>query len=365
MHILTYGLSADKLAGIEMFLINMNKYMSKDCIFDYVIEHDTVMGESTIHQAAIDEKGGRVYYVAPKRDIAQNIRDWKKLLKEHEYSVAYFNMYSLSWFIPIALCKKEGMKVFVHSHNAGIHNCGLVLKVLHQVGRFWLRHINVERLTNSQLSSKYMFCDPTAGRIIHNAISVDRFRFCNEIRNIMRDQLGVMGKNVYGFCGRLVYEKNPQYLIAVFEKIQKIDKNATLIVIGDGDIANLKKSISEKGLSEKVILLGNVKNVEDYYQAMDVFLLPSLYEGLGLVLIEAQTAGLPCITSAGVVPQEAKVTELLIYIPLDRPDRWVKVAMEMANRVINREKYSKIVEDSNYNIMKEALKLEKILLGRT
>ncbi len=364
MRILTYGLSTDKLAGIETFLLNMNKYMSEECIFDYVIERDAVMGESTIHQAAIDEKGGRTFYITPKRNMRQNLKDWKKLLREHgdEYSVAYFNLYAMSWIPPLLLCKKKGMRVFIHAHNNQLHNCGTPVKILHKLGKLITKNKDFVRLTNSGLSTEFMFGKVKNDILIYNAVSMERFGFHQNIRDRVRLELGLKEKHVYGFVGRIAYQKNPLYLIDVFDRIQKTDEKAVLLVGGDGDMMEeVKADISNRNLTEKVILLGNVKNIEDYYQAMDVFMLPSRFEGLGIVLIEAQAAGLPCITSADVVPQEAKTTELLEYISLSDPDLWAKTAVDMAQQTYQREIYKEMIESSHFNIKTEAKRLESIL----
>lgn len=364
MRILTYGLSADKLGGIETFLLNMNKYMSKDCIFDYVIERNEEMGNSTIHQTEINKKGGRTFYIARKRDMLQNLKDWRHLLKDNkgEYTVTYFNEYSLSWFIPIILCRQSGLKVFVHAHNNMLHDCGIVIKMLHQIGKILLKKMDIVRLTNSNLSSKFMFGDTGGEILIHNAISMERFGFNNNVRKRIRKELGLKGKHVYGFVGRIAYQKNPLYLIDVFCKIQEKDNTAMLILIGEGDLIDeVKAAVKEKDIVNKVLILGSVSNVQEYYQAMDVFLLPSRFEGLGIVLIEAQAAGLPCITSSKVVPQEAKVTNLLKYLPQEKSEEWANLAVDMAQREVDREKYKSIIENSGFNIELEARRLECII----
>lgn len=364
MRVLTYGLSADKMGGIETFLLNMNKHMSDACVFDYVIERNEKMGNSTIHQAAIDEKGGRTYYIAPKNDVFQCLMNWKQLLKIHgnDYNAVYFNVYSMSWFAPMIVCKNRGMKVFIHAHNNMLHDCGTVIKVLHRVGRAVISRMDIVRLTNSDLSSRFIFGDIRRETLIYNAISLDRFGYNSATRDKLRTELKLTGKHVYGFTGRIMYQKNPLQLIEIFDAIQKKDDLALLLVAGDGDLMDSVKSlVKEKDLVEKVILLGNVRNVEDYYQAMDVFLLPSRFEGLGIVLIEAQAAGLPCITSAHVVPREAKITELLEYLPLDQTEEWAKLAVEMAQYEYKREKYKSIIENSSFNIEREAQRLEKLL----
>lgn len=302
--------------------------------------------------------------MAPKRNMRQNIKDWKNLLKEHgkEYTVTYFNVYSMSWFLPMMLCKNQGLKVFIHAHNNMLHDCGAVIKILHQVGKIVTNGGRYYRLTNSDLSSKFMFGDTKRETLIYNAVSMERFGFRADVREEVRARMNLQDKYVYGFAGRIAYQKNPLYLIDVFDRIQKRDKKAVLLVAGDGNLMDeMKADVAHRRLDDKVILLGNVRNIEDYYQAMDVFLLPSRFEGLGIVLIEAQAAGLPCITSADVVPQEAKVTELLEYVPLSQPDRWAELAVEMADHNINRKTYKSIIEDSRFNIETEAKRLENIL----
>lgn len=367
MRILTYGLSSDKLAGIETFLLNMNGNMSDDCIFDYIIEYNDEFGESNIHQKAINKKGGKVFYISPKRNIFNNFRDWRNLIKKNKekYSTVYFNLYSMANFLPMIICKRAKMKVVLHAHNNELHNCGFLIRMLHYLGRFVTKNYGFCRLTNSSLSSRFMFGQKMPDVMIYNAISINRFSFKEKSRLLIRSNLNIMDKHVYGFVGRITYQKNPLFLIDVFDIIQKKDNNAILMIIGVGDLFNeIRERVNKKGLKDKVILLGSVDDVENYYNAMDLFLLPSRFEGLGIVLIEAQTAGLPCITSANVVPKEAKITDLLDFLPLGNPNEWAEIAINKLGQYQNtdRLKYSKDVGSSNYNIEIESKRLEKILI---
>ena len=270
--ILVYGLSQDTLGGIETFLLNMNRFMSDETIFDYVIE-----GDHTIHQSEINKKGGKCFYISPKKKVFANLRDWKKLLKEQKdnYRIVYFNLYSLAWIFPITIALKQGYKVIVHAHNNKLHNCGIIQKTLHVLNRQYQKHLKIVRFTNSELSSRFFFGNKKA-ELIYNAINVDQFKFDEEKRNRIRRELAISeNETLYGFSGRVSYQKNPLFLIDIFHEISKIDSNARFIICGDG---NLKKKTEEKALALglDVLFIGSVKNIEDYYQAMDVFIFPSL-----------------------------------------------------------------------------------------
>ena len=361
MRILVYGLAADKLGGIETFLLNMNEHMSNDCVFDYIVE-----GDNCIHKDAIERKGGQIYFMPLKRSLFQNILAWLFLLKQKKetYKVVYFNMFSLSYALPIFFCQLYGYKVIVHSHCSNLHDCGVPLKGLHFLSKQLLKLFNVKRLTNSSLSSTFMFGNPSAGEIIYNGIDVERFKFNAEDRDRIRRHYSLDNKTVFGFAGRISYEKNPFFIIDIFNEILKTHKNSVLMIAGDGDLlTDVKAQVKKYGIQDSVLLLGTCTNIEELYQAMDVFILPSRFEGLGIVLIEAQTAGLPCLTSAEVVPPEARATELLDYVPLqNNPEEWAKRALhkldpDSKNRLHGYE----IIQDGNFNITREALRLERIL----
>lgn len=312
MRVLVYGMSSDKLGGIETFLINMNKFMSDDMIFDYIIE-----GSETIHQDAIDEKGGTALFIALKRKMLKNILDWMHLLKENKKShkIVYFNMFSLAWSVPVFLAKLYGYCVIVHAHNNNLHDCGTVLRTMHKMNRFLLKYLKIVRFTNSDLSAKFFFGNRPA-EMIYNAIDTEKFSYNPEIREKIRTELGVCEKHVYGFAGRIAYQKNPLFLMEIFSEIRKLDEKAAFVVCGDGDLMEATRGRA-KELGIDVLFLGNVKDVHHYYQAMDCFVLPSRFEGLGIVLIEAQTAGLPCVTSKDVVPQIAQIVEEFVFIALE------------------------------------------------
>lgn len=361
MRILVNGMAPDKLGGLEIYLINMNHYMSEDCIFDYIFE-----SKSTIHEEVIKEKGGNIFFITRKRRLLRNIYDWNKILKSQKNisGIVYFNMVLLAWIVPIFICYLHGYKIIVHSHNSDLYNCGLLMRILHKFNKKLLKLCKIKRLTNSKLSSAFLYGDPEAGEMIYNAIDPEHFKFNAEIRDNIRKLYGLEGKAVFGFAGRIAYEKNLLFLINIFNEIIKINNNAVLMIAGEGKfMPEVKTKVIECGIEESVLLLGNCKNIQEIYQAMDVFILPSRFEGLGMALIEAQASGLPCLTSAGVVPPEAKATELLKYVALNNnPKEWAQEAINVYNSDTYSRQYGfEKIKDSNFDIKREALRLEKIL----
>ena len=177
-------------------------------------------------------------------------------------------------------------------------------------------------------------------------------------RNSLRKQLGFEGKFVIGNVGRMVYQKNLFFLLDVFEKIQKKNENALLALIGNGELEkDIKNRVHEHGMDDKVFFAGAVENVEDYFQVMDVFAFPTRFEGLGTVLIEAQTAGLKCIASNSV-PKETCITSNIVYLDLEQ-DLWVREILKYSNGYI-RENTDEQIKAAGYDITKEIMVLENI-----
>lgn len=355
MRLLVHGLAGYTKGGIEIFVLGMAEHMPDGIIFDYVIEKDATGG------SVILPGRGDTLMIEPKRKMLANLKSWSKLLRDRKGidSAVYFNWFSMAWLFPVIMARVGGYKVIIHAHNNNLHNCGILQRTMHVVNRQVQKFMRIKRLTNSELSARFFFGSKPAD-MVFNAIDTEKFAFNQGTRDNMRESLCMGDKHVYGFAGRIVYQKNPLFLMDIFREIKNRDEKSAFLVCGDGDLMDETKKKAD-GYGLDVLFVGSVPNVQDYYQAMDVFVLPSRFEGLGIVLIEAQDAGLPCITSADVVPQEAKVTELLEYVPLSDPDKWVDTAIEMAERKIERDKYRSIIADSRFNIETEAKRLENYL----
>ncbi len=171
-------------------------------------------------------------------------------------------------------------------------------------------------------------CDLT---VIPNAIDFQKFAPNQEMRKQMRDRLGVADEQrVFGFCGRLCTQKNPEMLIDIFNEIHKLKPDSHLLILGDGEKREeLTERVKAYGLPGSVIFAGSVTNVEDWLQAMDCFVFPSRWEGFGIVLLEAQAAGLQCFTTKDAAPEETNLTGRVHFIRRDAsPYEWAKAIVE-------------------------------------
>lgn len=347
------------IGGIETYVHNMATHMSVNIIFDYVMETDEKQSNDRM------PGNGDTLFIKPKRKMLHNLIDWYKLLEARKEinSTVYFNWYSMAWLFPAIIARFKGYRVIIHAHNNNLHDSGMLQRIIHNICRQIQKFMTITRLTNSDLSAKFFF-DNKPAEMIYCAIDTQEFAFNESTRNKLRKELNLEDKHVYGFAGRIAYQKNPLFLMDVFKEINIIDKNAFFLVCGDGDLMEVTRArAKENGI--KVKFLGMVTNLKDYYQAMDVFILPSRFEGLGIVLVEAQCNGLPVVASADVIPKDVKVTDLVKFVRLDSGVMcWASECIKCVQAFNERNKYWVKLQATRYNIKSEASKLESILLKR-
>lgn len=347
---LTYG-------GIETYLMNYYKQMSQGNVhFDFVIHGEL---DNKIRKE-IESRGGRIYIHAPFSiaNLPKIVRETKELFQlERKYDAIHCHMANAA-FLYFPMAKKYGIKCrILHSHNnraAAIWSHALRNYPLNYIGNKFATH----RVACTYDAGRFLFGN-NRFCVIKNAIDVDKFVFDAAVRKQIRNGLSLQDKFIVGHIGRLDPQKNQMFLLDVFAELLPYKENAVLMLVGDG---NDRKKIEEKihalHLEDKVMLLGVRSDPEKYYQAFDVFVFPSEYEGLGIVLIEAQTAGLPCLASANVIPQDAKVSNLLKFVPLSAGAKhWAKEILSMPCG----ERVSPVrqIEESGYSIKEEATKLEE------
>lgn len=267
-------------------------------------------------------------------------------------------------FLYFPLAKKAGIKhCILHSHNNRA-----AATFSHAIRNYPLLYIGnreaTERIACTEDAGKFLF-----GRypftIIKNSIDVDKFIYSPSKRIAMREQLQLEKKFVVGHVGRLNPQKNQSFLIKIFNKLYQKCPDARLLMIGEGeDETSLRQLVQDLRLQHVVTFLGAKKNIEDYYQVFDAFVFPSFYEGLGIVLVEAQCSGLPVFASADVIPTDAKVSDLLTFIPLNNnEDCWEATIEEcVGNRRVRKSPVEEI-RKAGYDIRKEAKALEQYYLS--
>lgn len=216
----------------------------------------------------------------------------------------------------------------------------------------------------SELAGRWLFGDKTFDQgkvyILNNAIDLSKFKYNEEVRKNKRKELEIDDDTfVIGHIGRFVQQKNHTFLIDVFNEVQKKKANAKLILVGQGPLKDeIENKVKNLNLENKVVFLGQREDVDELYQAFDCFVLPSLYEGLGMVLIEAQASGLPCIASTEI-PDIARVTEKLKFVRLDENiDYWKNSILKLSDLKNRKEDQLQDIQNRGYNIEKEVEKLE-------
>lgn len=320
--VLVYGMT-DNLGGMESYLLNLTKRLHHQIAFDFVSDFPTIA-----YADELREMGCGFYYIPPKgKHLLAHWRALWKLLRQHpEYRTVYFNVLdagcAFTEFIPWLLRRK----VVTHSHNSDTEK-----KRLHRLCKPFLNLFTKENVACSRLAADYMFGVGKDALIIPNAIDVPKFVFDPAIRRQMRQALGIGDASVICHIGRLSPQKNPFGMLDIFKAVLQKRSDAVLLSAGSGEMDDEVHAYAEKiGVSGQVRFLGKRNDVHHLMQAADVFFLPSLYEGLGIVVIEAQAAGLHCVVS-DQVPRDADLTGNVRFISLDEAqERWAQVLLEEA-----------------------------------
>lgn len=345
------------LGGAESRIMDLYRQMDRDEIqFDFLVHRND--GKPQFYEDEIKAMGGHIYAL-PKFKV-YNYFSYKKAVTSffalhHEFRVVQGHMTSTAAiYLPVA--KRFGVPITVaHARNAGV-----VKGPKGFATRFFRRGLAKKAdvlFACSKLAGEDVFGEYAMkqGRvkIIHNAIDVKRFAFDEQKRQEARDALKITDKLVLGHVGRFDYQKNHPYLLEVFAEVCKKRSDAVLLLLGDGAARQaMEERCRELGIADLVKFLGNRKDTERYYQAMDVFLLPSFFEGLPGVLVEAQAAGLACIVS-DTVTREAEATDLVSWLSIDEPpERWAEEVIKQA--AYARRDTSKELTEAGFDVRTQA-----------
>ena len=372
--ILHWGMN-DNLGGIETFVMNLYRHIDRDKVqFDFLCDYDC---KHIAFEEEILSMGGRIFRVmVPQRE---------SMLKSRKALLSFFDEHSeiqgvhvhanFPYALPLKYARKCGIQLrLLHSHNAASGDDSRTEDTVHKLIRY-ARGLQSTYQIN-RYPSDYAACSQAAAEFmfpgksftwIRNGIDTERFAYNATVRREMRLRLGIAeSTTVIGFCGRFREQKNPLFTLKVFAEYHKLVPDSKLLMIGVGELQHkVDVLIHELGIDDVVCLAGAQKDVSPFYQAMDAFLLPSLFEGLGIVYIEAQCAGLPCLASARVVPSEAQASGLLRYVSLDTSaSYWAK---ELDRSIIDageRHDYSAIVRAAGYDIHDVAEQMQHIYLNK-
>jgi len=346
--------------GTESLIMSWYRSIDREKIqFDFLVR-----SPDNNYLAEIEALGGRVFYTSSfPRYFLKNYRETKAILARKEWSVIHVHGNAAIYTLPLKLAKKFGYPCrIMHSHNVKAQKS--VFSLIHMCSRKQLSRTATHRLACSSAAGKWMFGNKSC-QVFHNAIDVTAYGFDPEIRQVIRKTCGLEEKFVVGHVGRLAAQKNHGFLLETFKAFRSHRPDSVLMLVGDGELEpEVKAKAEELGILDSVLFMGRRSDVGSLMSAMDLFVLPSLYEGLGIVLVEAQCNGLPCLVSREACHEEVKVyPELLSVLPLSAGENvWAehiqKISLEARNRSVDLD----VLKSCGYDMKTEITILEDLYL---
>lgn len=347
-------------AGIETMLMNYYRHIDRDKIqFDFLC-NKTKPGA---YDDEIKSMGGKIYHT-PGLNPAKYpkyLAYMKNLFRENpNYRIVEAHNGALGVYaLHAAKVNDIPVRIF-HAHGASIT-------------RDWKLPIKLFCKSRLKANINYNFtCGIAAAEcyfgknivekneyeLIPNAIEVERFTFNTDIREKLREQYNLHGKHVIGHVGRFMTQKNHAFLLDVFKQLLEKDGQAFLVLLGDGELMEtMKTKVKEFGMEDYVLFVGNVGNANEWYSAFDAFVLPSIWEGLPVVGVEAQAADLPCVFSDSVT-KEIGFSDKAQFVPLKAQISDWTHALQNALSMKERKDNTELIREKNYDIKVEAMKLQ-------
>ena len=340
-------------SGVSSIVMNYYARFEHDKInFDFMLNEDVSAGTRDY----IESNGSRIYVMPNLKtvNVFRYIKSLTQFYKKHEYRIIHGHVVNSAVFY-LGLARKKAPIRIIHSHST-------------KLADIWWKRIRNRFLTRfiKLVANRFIACSNEAAQflygksndatIINNAIDVDKFMFSADKRKSIRRELALEDKIVIGHVGRFIPLKNHGFLLDVFCEIRKTHGNTILILFGSGELFDkMKQKALGFGINEAVIFMGTKDNISDYYSAMDVFVLPSLFEGLPVTGVEAQANGLPCVFS-DTVTREAQIIGNCSFLPTNDPVIWAENIMRLSKKTRNCVDKSQM---SEYDVDVQAERLAK------
>lgn len=319
------------IGGAERVCRNIGFYADPKLFhIDYLVFGDEVGA----YEPELEEKGCRIWHVpSPSEGYSKFYKNLKRLIRDNHYDVVHshtmFNSGLVLW-----AAKRCGVPVRIaHSHSIkGPEHRSLVQNLYEKTMRRWILRDATHLIGCGQAAGEWLFGQKAfqqRGIVLLNGIELDRFAFNPAWREEIRQKHHWESSFVIGHAGHMVPVKNQAFLLCLMPEVIKKKPEAKLVLLGDGaDHTALEQKASELGIADHVVFTGNVQNVNQYLNAMDVFAFPSLYEGMPLAIVEAQANGLPCVLSDRV-PKDVFLTDLVQELALESaPENWANALLQ-------------------------------------
>ena len=357
--------ATDNLGGIEIYLKNYYDNIDKNKLhFDFINMYNEIC-----FQKHYEENKSKVFKILSyRKNPIKYIKTLKEILIKEKYDILHFNMNSAVFLQPLIAAKLAKTKVIIaHSHNS-YSDKGILKDILHNFMKMFIPFFANTFFACSDYAGKWFFNDKIIKKddyyIIKNGINTNKFIFDIDMRNKKRKELNLKDTDiVIGHVGRFNKQKNHKYLIEVFKNIYSKNRNLKLFLVGEGPLKDeVKKMIIDNNLENSIIMLGKRQDMNELYQAFDGFVLPSLYEGLPLVGVEAQIAGCRCILSDSIT-KEVQIRDDVKFISLKDIDLWEKEILNITNDISERKMKDKNKYDIKLNA-EELLNIYRIQLTK-
>lgn len=355
--------------GAETMIMNLYRNVDREKVqFDFV-EHTS---EECVFDSEIKNLGGRIFN-CPKyngKNHFEYTKWWKSFFKEHpEYKVIHGHIGSTA-SIYLGIAKKAGLFTIAHSHNTN-RFCDakdyLYLMLTYPTRFIADYFFFCSDEAGISRYGKKVFSDKSRYSVLNNAIDTKLYEHSDDISDSVRKEIGIEHDDiVIGHVGRFNPQKNHPFLIDIFAEVAKLEPKAKFLLVGGGDGTEaIQEKVNTLGLSDKVIFTGVRSDVNRLLQSMDVFVFPSLYEGLPVTLVEAQASGLPCVMS-DKVPTESIITDGLITVKklTDTAEDWAKHVLSRIDKE-NRKSRCEEIKSHGYDIAETAKWLEEFYLERS
>ena len=333
--------------GFETLIMNIyRKIDTAQVQFDFVVHRDMV----GMYEEEIAERGGKIYHIPflDNKNYAEYKKQLTKVIKDGDYRIVHGHHSTLGPLY-LKIAKKAGVPVRIAHSHTGFHIKSVTGYAKHIISRRYKTHAT-HLFACSQVAGRYMFGKNSKFRVVNNGIDTNKFRFQPAFREEQRKKLGIENDFVVCHVGRFDTVKNHTYIVDVFKELVALHPQSKLMLIGIGPLEDpIRNKVNELGMSDKVLFMGQIPDVHRMLSAADAFLFPSLYEGLPLTLVEAQTAGLPVICS-DTITEECHLTQEYDILSLEQPvQEWARAVLKAKEADIPREERYLLLKEKGYD----------------
>jgi len=327
-------LSNMNAGGAETFLMKIYRTIDRS---KYQFDFCLCISEKGFYDDEIEALGGRIYHITAKtKSISSFRRELSKIVRDNNYKYVLRITANAIGLLDLRIAKSAGAEVCIARSSNSNDEGGFKSHIAHRIGQaLFLRYVD-KRIAPSDLAAIYTFGEKYFKKgevtILHNALDLNHYMFNPEARLRIRNEFDIPENAfVVGHVGRFMTQKNHKKIIEVFQTILLRKPNSFLLLVGNGELEErIRELVAQKRIDRNVVFAGLRKDIPEVLSAMDVFVMPSIYEGMPNTVIEAQATGLPCVIS-DTITREANITGIVKYVALeDSEDKWASEVLNSA-----------------------------------